>query len=114
MDSALNSRTEAYDVHLLRRPKSTPTVWSVKDQVPRDHNSCGDEVPLIVSADGFRPDPEKVNALSKAENPKSKEKLTSFICMLQANSVYSESATIHNEIERTYEEERTIHMDIRT
>ena len=43
---------------------------------------------LIVSAEGFRPDPEKVNALSEAEKPKSKEELTSFICMLQANSEF--------------------------
>ena len=43
---------------------------------------------IIVSADGFSPDPEKVNSLTEADRPRSKEELISFICMLQANSEF--------------------------
>ena len=41
---------------------------------------------LIFSAEGVRPDPEKVDALEHLTSPKSKEDLVSFLCMMQANA----------------------------
>ena len=41
---------------------------------------------MIVSEDGVRPDPEKVDALENLSIPKNKEELKSFICMMQSNS----------------------------
>ena len=41
---------------------------------------------MIFSADGVRPDPEKVDALNGLEPPRNKEELKSFICMMQSNS----------------------------
>ena len=41
---------------------------------------------MIFSADGVRPDPEKVDALDDLEPPRNKEELKSFICMMQSNS----------------------------
>ena len=41
---------------------------------------------MIFSADGVRPDPEKVDALEGLEPPRNKEELKSFICMMQSNS----------------------------
>jgi hypothetical protein len=41
---------------------------------------------MIFSADGVRPDPEKVDALDGLEPPRNKEELKSFICMMQSNS----------------------------
>ena len=41
---------------------------------------------MIVGADGIRPDPEKVEALSHVSRPRNKEELNSFICMMQSNA----------------------------
>lgn len=38
-----------------------------------------------ITEDGIKPDPEKVNALHHASRPKSKEELSSFLCMVQSN-----------------------------
>ena len=43
---------------------------------------------MIVSADGIRPDPAKVEALEHITRPKNKEELNSFICMMQSNSEF--------------------------
>ena len=43
---------------------------------------------MIISADGVRPDPVKVEALEKLSPPESKEDLKSFICMMQSNSEF--------------------------
>ena len=43
---------------------------------------------MIVSGDGVRPDPEKVEALNHITPPASKEELTSFLCMMQANAEF--------------------------
>ena len=45
---------------------------------------------MIISAAGIRPDPEKVKALNHLTTPKNKEKLISFICMMQSNSDFIE------------------------
>jgi len=41
---------------------------------------------LIVSAEGIRPDPAKVEALNHLTTPKNKEELISFLCMMQSNA----------------------------
>ena len=41
---------------------------------------------MIVSEDGVRPDPAKVDALKDLSSPKNKEELKSFICMMQSNA----------------------------
>ena len=41
---------------------------------------------MIVSEEGVRPDPAKVDALENLPSPKNKEELKSFICMMQSNS----------------------------
>ena len=41
---------------------------------------------LIFSAEGVRPDPEKVEALDSLTTPQSKEELVSFLCMMQSNA----------------------------
>ena len=41
---------------------------------------------LIVSAEGVRPDPAKVEALSHMTAPKDKDELISFLCMMQSGS----------------------------
>ena len=41
---------------------------------------------LMVSAEGVRPDPEKVAALDHLTTPRNKEELVSFLCMMQSNS----------------------------
>ena len=41
---------------------------------------------LIFSAEGVRPDPEKVAALDHLTTPENKEELVSFLCMMQSNS----------------------------
>ena len=41
---------------------------------------------LLLSADGVRPDPAKVDALDHLTTPKNKEELVSFLCMMQSNA----------------------------
>ena len=41
---------------------------------------------LIVTADGVKPDPNKVAALNHLTTPKNKEELVSFLCMMQSNA----------------------------
>ena len=41
---------------------------------------------MVVSEEGIRPDPEKVDALNDLTRPRNKEELKSFICMMQSNS----------------------------
>ena len=41
---------------------------------------------LIVSAEGVRPDPAKVEALNHMTAPKDKDELISFLCMMQSNA----------------------------
>ena len=43
---------------------------------------------MIISGEGVRPDPEKVQALREASHPESKSELMSFLCMLQANAEF--------------------------
>ena len=43
---------------------------------------------LIVSAEGVRPDPAKVEALSHMAAPKDKDELNSFLCMMQSNAEF--------------------------
>ena len=43
---------------------------------------------LIVSAEGVRPDPAKVEALSHMAAPKNKDELNSFLCMMQSNAEF--------------------------
>ena len=47
-----------------------------------------DEIPfwgLIISKDGLKPDPKKVDSLKAASPPSSKAEITSFLCMIQSN-----------------------------
>lgn len=46
---------------------------------------------MIVSSEGVRPDPEKVEVLEHLEEPKNKEELRSFLCMMQSNSDFIEN-----------------------
>ena len=41
---------------------------------------------LIISSDGIRPDPSKIDALDNLMAPRNREELKSFICMMQSNS----------------------------
>ena len=41
---------------------------------------------MLISANGVKPDPAKVDALEYLESPKNKEELISFLCMMQSNS----------------------------
>ena len=43
---------------------------------------------MIVGAEGIRPDPEKVEALSHISPPRNKDELNSFICMMQSNAEF--------------------------
>ena len=43
---------------------------------------------LIVSSEGVKPDPTKVEALEHLEAPRNKEELRSFICMMQSNAEF--------------------------
>ena len=43
---------------------------------------------MIISEDGVRPDPKKVQALRDATHPESKSEVMSFLCMLQAQSEF--------------------------
>ena len=43
---------------------------------------------LIISKEGVKPDPSKVSALDNLSLPSNKQELTSFLCMLQANSEF--------------------------
>ena len=43
---------------------------------------------LIVSAEGVRPDPAKVEALNHMTAPKDKDELISFLCMMQSNAEF--------------------------
>ena len=43
---------------------------------------------MIITGDGVRPDPEKVQALREASRPESKAELMSFLCTLQASSEF--------------------------
>ena len=43
---------------------------------------------MIISKDGVRPDPSKVDALKDAEPPRSKEEVTSFLCMIQSHAEF--------------------------
>ena len=43
---------------------------------------------LIINKHGVKPDPEKVDALSYIEAPKTKEELLSFLCMMQSNAEF--------------------------
>ena len=43
---------------------------------------------MIVSANGIRPDPGKVDALKYLKMPKDKAELNSFLCMMQANGEF--------------------------
>ena len=50
-----------------------------------------EEVPfwgMIISKDGVKPDPNKVQALQNATKPRDKAEVMSFLCMLQANSEF--------------------------
>ena len=50
-----------------------------------------EEIPfwgMLVSGDGVKPDPKKVEALHNATRPESKSELMSFLCMLQANAEF--------------------------
>ena len=40
---------------------------------------------MIIFKEGLKPDPEKVSALRYASRPRSKDKLRSFLCMVQSN-----------------------------
>ena len=47
-----------------------------------------DQIPfwgLVVSKDGLKPDPKKVESLQLATRPESKSELSSFLCMIQSN-----------------------------
>ena len=47
-----------------------------------------DEIPfwgLIISKDGLKPDPSKVDSLKEASAPTNKAELSSFLCMIQSN-----------------------------
>ena len=49
------------------------------------------EVPfwgMVISKDGVRPDPSKVDALKDAEPPRSKEEVVSFLCMIQSHAEF--------------------------
>lgn len=49
------------------------------------------EVPfwgMIISKDGVRPDPSKIDALKDAEPPRSKEEVISFLCMIQSHAEF--------------------------
>lgn len=46
---------------------------------------------MILSAEGVRPDPEKVKALDGLERPRNKDELHSFICMMQSVSEFIQS-----------------------
>jgi len=51
----------------------------------------GDEIHfwgLIVSGEGVRPDPEKIEALNHLTRPKTKDELLSFVCMMQSNAEF--------------------------
>ena len=41
---------------------------------------------MLISANGIRPNPAKVDALNHITPPNSKEELISFLCMMQANA----------------------------
>ena len=43
---------------------------------------------MIVSGEGVRPDPNKVQALRECTHPENKSEVMSFLCMLQANSEF--------------------------
>ena len=43
---------------------------------------------LIVSAEGVRPDPAKVEALNHMTAPKDKDELISYLCMMQSNAEF--------------------------
>ena len=43
---------------------------------------------IVVSADGVKPDPAKVEALEHLEAPRTKEELRSFLCMMQSNAEF--------------------------
>ena len=43
---------------------------------------------MIITGDGVRPDPRKVEALQNASRPETKSELMSFLCMLQANAEF--------------------------
>ena len=57
---------------------------------------------LLISADGVRPDPEKVEALEHLTTPNNKEELVSFLCMMQSNADFipgfSKKATLLSEL----------------
>ena len=50
---------------------------------------------LIVSADGIRPDPAKVEALKQATIPSNKAEVQSFLCMLQSNADFIPKLALH-------------------
>ena len=43
---------------------------------------------IRITEEGFKPDPEKVQAFRTAERPQSKEELVSFVCMVQSHSEF--------------------------
>ena len=43
---------------------------------------------MIISADGVRPDPAKVDALRSASQPRNKSEVMSFLCMVQSNAEF--------------------------
>ena len=55
---------------------------------------------MIFSKDGVRPDPSKVDALKDAEPQRSKEKVTSFLCMIQSPAEFIQMLS-KNMIENT-------------
>ena len=50
---------------------------------------------LIVSAEGIRPDPAKVEALKQATIPSNKAEVQSFLCVLQSNSDFIPKLALH-------------------
>ena len=58
------------------------------------------EVPfwgIRITDKGIMPDPNKVDALQKAETPNNKEELISFLCMLQSNAEFIPQLSMHTQ-----------------
>ena len=46
---------------------------------------------LIISAEGVRPNPKKIDALQHIASPENKAELVSFLCMMQSNADFTEN-----------------------
>ena len=69
---------------------------------------------LIVSADGVRPDPEKVEALDHISPPTTKEELNSFLCMMQSNfQIHTKFCKESIQTQGTYKERSKIQVEKR-